>query len=103
MWRPPKSTAHDTLFPNTTLCRSDGSGSPHCAVRPRGWSALVDRSTESSGPRPYLPLHSSPVSRRSGRVALPSLTPHQWMHHLVDVEGVVVSLDRKSTRLNSSH
>src|SRR3546814_18345243 len=60
--RPPRSTRTDTLFPYTTLFRSDRMGAPRGGGRPQtaGRRARTDRAG----------LH--PCAHRGGRSALPS-------------------------------
>src|SRR3712207_7692709 len=84
--RPPRST----LFPYTTLFRSAHVTSP---------SELLAL--------PPCPLHSSHSGLRHTR-RLPTLRPRHlhlfcWGHFPLSVCLLVPLLDRKSTRLNSSH
>src|SRR3546814_16127524 len=96
--RPPRSTRTDTLFPYTTLFRS---------------VVLCDRRLEAVPPhdieahRPFLLQRL--VAHRLDREILEALRP---VHHLVADElrarldadrDVGDGVDRKSTRLNSSH
>src|SRR3546814_19780363 len=71
--RPPRSTRTDTLFPSTTLFRSDpGRGD----ARGPPWNLQRESALDDGGPR-----HPHPNTD----------------------EGRVSATDRKSTRLNSSH
>src|SRR3546814_21006254 len=82
--RPPRSTRTDTLFPYTTLFRS---------LEHR----LLDEVAVSAGPAPLVPAgreqqrtaHLTRCSEGDGDVG-----PHRQL---------LEQLDRKSTRLNSSH
>src|SRR3546814_11040357 len=80
--RPPRSTRTDTLFPYTTLFRSPRPGRQGTAT------ALM------SG---LLPRHIEFVE------ALRSAGLPVSMSEDIDAAKAVTSLDRKSTRLNSSH
>src|SRR5690242_20954762 len=75
--RPPRST----LFPYTTLFRSDGSGDQHTTGELR-WmpSIIIDRASEAAGKKLYIDSFITVTG--------------DWTY---------VSGDRKSTRLNSSH
>src|SRR5690349_23678424 len=75
--RPPRST----LFPYTTLFRSGGGSSA-------GWAAAVPRGAASK--------KATAVERRS-KVGIGSIEDPRFADSLAG------SLDRKSTRLNSSH
>src|SRR3546814_15188179 len=81
--RPPRSTRTDTLFPYTTLFRSEGYWSTHeraCVQRiPKG--SAFDRSSE--------------LPRRIKGAAGPQIDLLLRRHR--------ARIDRKSTRLNSSH
>src|SRR2546426_6689829 len=74
--RPPRST----LFPYTTLFRSNRSSKPRRARDPRG----EPKSDE----------------RRAGAVVSANRNPQSGTRRVVGAE---LRLDRKSTRLNSSH
>src|SRR3546814_16358462 len=94
--RPPRSTRTDTLFPYTTLFRSIAARSDRFAgiagrqegAVPR--MAVVDRATEIQ------PRHPA---RRELELQFGTLGPHAAGIGGDEREG----LDRKSTRLNSSH
>src|SRR3546814_15606662 len=95
--RPPRSTLTDTLFPYTTLCRSGPRGA---ALRGQPGqlppAAVPGRAAEPARPH-------RPGARRD------LLAGHQLAGHLVAGDLVAGhelagdELDRKSTRLNSSH
>src|SRR2546430_3587803 len=82
--RPPRST----LFPYTTLFRSP------VRLRRRGWMALAARLRRLvPGPDLYLLLDAPPaITQARKQEVAPAETARQR-----------VALDRKSTRLNSSH
>src|SRR3546814_11089076 len=99
--RPPRSTRTDTLFPYTTLFRSQAIG------RSRGgWTTKIHALTDVLG-RPYaLMLTAGNVSDVKAAPAL--LERAGPMRYLLgdkgyDANRLRTSLDRKSTRLNSSH
>src|SRR3546814_11942778 len=114
--RPPRSTRTDTLLPDTTLFRSpalEAGGVERstleiaAALRARGHRSLVI----SAGGR-LLPelqaLGSEHIAMDIGRKSLRSLrliTPlrEQLQRIAPDIVHVRSRLDRKSTRLNSSH
>src|SRR3546814_15844176 len=98
MRRPPSSTRTDTLFPYTTLCRSDAPWRTLAGQRfaaegkqvPFAFALTVDRVDLD-------PRHSYAVSARitdaSGKLMFITDTRNS----------VTFTRDRKSTRLNSSH
>src|SRR3546814_3240589 len=110
--RPPRSTRTDTLFPYTTLFRSIPAGVVAWGWQAHGWTLIHTRLSD-------YPLWWWPCS-----VLLYLLIhdtwfywTHRWMHrpalfrrcHAVHHQSrpptawTAMSLDRKSTRLNSSH
>src|SRR3546814_20364977 len=90
--RPPRSTRTDTLFPYTTLCRSDPS--PQCQRRA---DHVADLSVAVGA------FYRFARHQRGFAAAMAQL------HHRAQVRGethpffTVALEDRKSTRLNSSH
>src|SRR2546430_16369154 len=92
--RPPRST----LFPYTTLFRSPGRRrEPRRGVAEDGHDALLRRDDEG---------RDSDRHAREGRVEAKGGTPGERPRHPrlpAAGGGRVVTLDRKSTRLNSSH
>src|SRR3546814_18362332 len=100
--RPPRSKRTDTLLPDTPLFRSCPAVSSHREGRgppPQGSAVppihCVNRLPRCPASRPL----RGPVTRRSAHLPLSSpITATRWFsmsHHRL--------LDRKSTRLNSSH
>src|SRR3546814_8320975 len=88
--RPPRSTRTDTLFPYTTLFRSQGGGSGKCRYQPDLVHAY------RTGPRrvgiqPCLGPH-----RRSG-----ASRPSRASPYVCACGAAGPCIDRKSTRLNS--
>src|SRR3546814_1085586 len=136
--RPPRSTRTDTLFPYTTLCRSNSlmnnvpilsRGKDRCTllIHPDDAAALDvddrDHVAVTSGEsRIVVPVELTPHIKR-GVVSM----PHGWGHdrpgaqlnvarsnpgvnsnrvnpsELLDLPSGNAVVDRKSTRLNSSH
>src|SRR3546814_12918542 len=88
--RPPRSTRTDTLFPYTTLFRS---------------IAVLDIAEPRQQARVDVDPHR--IDRIAGREdqlrLVRSVRPQHLVHRSLDVSGVTVVADRKSTRLNSSH
>src|SRR3546814_14996619 len=105
--RPPRSTRTDTLFPYTTLFRSIGV----CAAEPGVLDRLmgIDRDVMPRGnfdnfqmmldlPLAIVPFHRGRPWRRARRDDAARVGDIAGLHRL-DAQ----LLDRKSTRLNSSH
>src|SRR3546814_14906566 len=106
--RPPISTRPDTLFPYTTLFRS-GSGRTGDDAKYRSrssWSNPIRRVSGKTDELPtsrvchgnFIPLH--PIPWNKGKLVgqkAPLKLKDTW-----DIR-VRLQLDRKSTRLNSSH
>src|SRR3546814_20950490 len=92
--QPPKSTRTDTLFPDTTLFRSDRAGM---------------RGPERMGNDRLRTLHGG--DQVEDRAV--SWSDHERLHAVLHVLGIAAGvhtvpdagdrIDRKSTRLNSSH
>src|SRR5205807_10275392 len=81
-----RPTPRSTLFPYTTLFRSSG--------KPSSFASITVAS-------PLQPRSTSPTSRVTSLNRLP---PRLWYRMLASAREVgLVDLDRKSTRLNSSH
>src|SRR3546814_14563265 len=101
--RPPRSTRTDTLFPYTTLFRS----LPPLLAGKRRLSA-VDPAALSAV---LASLVGWDAKQQIDRLAPPDFVSPAGSHHAIDysaeggprVELRVQALDRKSTRLNSSH
>src|SRR3546814_18071643 len=95
--RPPRSTRTDTLFPYTTLFRSDLGAS--ALAQPALGDEIVD---------PALALGVAGIPVLHGRILdLGILERDQFDHCRMELVFVAhrrgAALDRKSTRLNSSH
>src|SRR3546814_2183410 len=106
--RPPRSTRTDTLFPYTTLFRSG--------------IVIEDAGRQQALPIPRIRRHDDLQSGNMGEPGLvhvgmltaeaDSRAAHRAKGkrhtrlapgHIADFSGVIDDLDRKSTRLNSSH
>src|SRR3546814_3902190 len=112
--RPPRSTRTDTLFPYTTLFRSKPAPESFAELSEKVVPAVVNISTtqtlkreerqDAPQPAPGSPeeLFKDFFDRHR-----PDITPRRAMSlgsgFIVDPEGYIVTKDRKSTRLNSSH
>src|SRR3546814_21094631 len=95
--RPPRSTRTDTLFPDTTLFRSDGRGAARkyhhqCRGRRNLWFRGRKLAATDGQFHPRCQPCLSP------RALHRLLRRHQWRVHRWRAR-----TDRKSTRLNSSH
>src|SRR3546814_18073603 len=101
MRRPPRSTRTDTLFPYTTLCRSFGVNLDRARCKPgfgprrRNPTRSLSQRKEAKAPTPLFAVNGAVQLRSAVRAALPAITEI--------AEIVFGALDRKSTRLNSSH
>src|SRR3546814_5768037 len=101
--RPPRSTRTDTLFPYTTLFRSDRAGGQLHAV-------ADDVVLEGQDVERVLGLQrlEAALRHREGILAELHLAgvvelEHREIDDPAEAEGVLLQKDRKSTRLNSSH
>src|SRR3546814_17411642 len=94
--RPPTSTRTDTLFPYTTLFRSEEGG-----------PQVVHLQDEVAIGHPAGPPELvGPAAKTAGSKARPAAITSRPMTAAVGLSScrtVVVTPDRKSTRLNSSH
>src|SRR5256885_12749167 len=88
--RPPRST----LFPYTTLFRSPAGHGDHVEPLNRAWSATPD----TSGPSIALALETALATRQVAEASSVEVVVTG-----PDSPEAPVRLDRKSTRLNSSH
>src|SRR3546814_2356929 len=118
--RPPSATLTDTLFPYTTLFRSMNRGTIGFLMNEFRVEGLLDRIAAA---RPYLihPLSGDITTISGERHILPAINEisllretrqaaklevminERTMLEELACDGVLVSTDRKSTRLNSSH
>src|SRR3546814_7119168 len=123
MRRPPRSTRTDTLFPYTTLFRSRaeigigrgprrvslGAGGLHAGGSDR--AAAAARTPSRPEPRPdYIPAERRTTLKRRSETMQRDVFPHasrelaEERHKLApEIHDAFTALDRKSTRLNSSH
>src|SRR3546814_10529124 len=116
--RPPRSTRTDTLFPYTTLFRSDcgndladGTGTVWTDSRPAG--RRPDRHLRlvaldllhQSADRPARLVAGDTLHRRHARRSAGTARSRRLADHWQRprAAGVGIRTDRKSTRLNSSH
>src|SRR3546814_10495856 len=107
--RPPRSTRTDTLFPYTTLFRSEDTDGSEAIT---SVTVTIDAGTLELGAG--APAGSSLIDNGGGSYTLQVTDPDHYADAIaalqVEVpagyEGTVngtISVDRKSTRLNSSH
>src|SRR3546814_13751319 len=100
--RPPRSTRTDTLFPYTTLFRSACS-----ALRAASSSRRSDQLVHSVSAAIATPAIASPsasvIQRRRVAAASALATARSAALSILDGGGGSALVDRKSTRLNSSH
>src|SRR3546814_16340892 len=95
--RPPRSTRTDTLFPYTTLCRSANSAFHHLLLDAAG-SQCLKSILET--------MIDMPIITRSFFLYDVEDLQRSLQHHKDLVMALELrngDLDRKSTRLNSSH
>src|SRR3546814_12634123 len=92
--RPPRSTRTDTLFPYTTLFRSDDVAIEKRAAAHEVQRADLDALGENVVGRLSLPVAAGTVLRQHFEVVHQCAHPRRHLFFLGD---------RKSTRLNSSH
>src|SRR3546814_18464818 len=104
--RPPRSTRTDTLFPYTTLFRSS-QAAPIPKVSGLREEAAVTSLAQSTAHHPIRELSSKMgavvLDRRPGVEETISCGQHGDFQHLAIARMATDRLDRKSTRLNSSH
>src|SRR3546814_18188593 len=96
--RPPRSTRTDTLFPYTTLFRSEPSFRLRAEV-------LTDKGIEPPGPVTFFPVVREAVAQVNSVFADFDFSPNdaapaRRVDAMIHLNG---ETDRKSTRLNSSH
>src|SRR3546814_10655554 len=103
--RPPRSTRTDTLFPYTTLFRSDGWNpffTPAQLSNTARTAAMANEEDLATG-LAYLREHCEKIGRETKpliKLAAINSGATATASELIDRIG---QLDRKSTRLNSSH
>src|SRR3546814_3716465 len=122
--RPPRSTRTDTLFPYTTLFRSDAGGRPRGddlrrplsrSLREAGEGRAGDHRRQGlqplSGPQ-LAGMLADALAALQNLEPVAALRASRWVYPLVNTAhiagiallfGAIAPLDRKSTRLNSSH
>src|SRR3546814_13361697 len=102
--RPPRTTRTDTLFPYTTLFRSQLQ--QHAHLSPADIAATASASMASGPLFDTLVLVenlASGTSAWSGAEGLQVEAVHTRLKTAYDLTFVAIPGDRKSTRLNSSH
>src|SRR3546814_4760381 len=112
--RPPRSTRTDTLFPYTTLFRSDGVGARpfEQAVHEAGYNeSWIEGAVVLHNPNARIPLdpdlipgadHEFLMPDGSIMSMLPDFQPYTSMSTTTLADEANIA-DRKRTRLNSSH
>src|SRR3546814_20434555 len=112
--RPPRTTLPDTLCPDTTLCQSTGLGSSpeRIAARGTGRSDILQHAEAREGETMTPEWEGGEAKLRpagSGETAgfrlvgVSQTAIRDAEGHATRFSAVVHDLDRKSTRLNSSH
>src|SRR3546814_14687037 len=103
--RPPRSTRTDTLFPYTTLFRSPGHTIRRAARRQQARGAAADAQTAT-----FRLLHQDDADHHRGDERLQDeYEGEKAGHHIfpnsrgLTRTALAAHIDRKSTRLNSSH
>src|SRR3546814_4926270 len=100
--RPPRSTRTDTLFPYTTLFRSELSAGTHEALHAQrhiGWQ-LLHREQTAEIMRNAVKTAAMHDACAAVTGAVVMTQPHRIDEFRLAGE---IDIDRKSTRLNSSH
>src|SRR3546814_2178646 len=107
--RPPRSTRTDTLFPYTTLFRSHGGRPPLCGGARQGDRhhcrrpvAGQYRKTRDLSRRLTRSQNQEETMRLKSLAITAAMTLAAGAAHAQYTDGVI-KIDRKSTRLNSSH
>src|SRR3546814_13137570 len=94
--RPPRSTRTDTLFPYTTLFRSD-------PVNPERLETLVRRERERGATILFSTHVMAHAERLCDRIAIIARSARRFEGTVDQARALLPMQDRKSTRLNSSH
>src|SRR3546814_13509589 len=94
---PPRSTRTDTLFPYTTLFRSARHKTNGGKQRPRRGNGAARYACEWMTPDDLYQAGD----RKPGPAA--HAKPGGWHMDIHDAHAFALQIDRKSTRLNSSH
>src|SRR3546814_7228522 len=99
--QPPRSTRTDTLFPYTTLFRSE----EHCSAKIAcGLKSLLDgRQTVERGEFVEHEPGAQTVRPRHRHEARDGQVRPERQERTVQLQVLIIGGDRKSTRLNSSH
>src|SRR3546814_21199777 len=95
--RTPRSTRTDTLFPYTTLCRSSDADEGEDKITKK---ARLERLEPMEVVKQYTEDFHEVM--RQFNILPPSIEPSATGHIVEQIE-ITERLDRKSTRLNSSH
>src|SRR3546814_6373606 len=112
--RPPRSTRTDTLFPYTTLFRSEGYLGWVAGFLNDSFSHIQLRPVRFGWQGDYLGSFGQPIGNMACKPVVLNRVMHRQMTHwgiLGSVDGKIIPdsenrflrEDRKSTRLNSSH
>src|SRR3546814_3929954 len=95
IWRPPRSTHTDTLFPYTTLCRSEGLGAVQRLDRRR----LADRRGVGGRLRLHLGHRLDERLRAGGVADAPRSEEHtSELQSLMRISYAVFCLNKKNIR-----
>src|SRR3546814_3212916 len=109
--RPPRSTRTDTLFPYTTLVRSDVTANLRTIraiplkLRGKGWPRVLEVRGEVYMPRAGFEAYNEKARASDGKIK-PLVNPRNAAAgslRQLDPRITARRPDRKSTRLNSSH
>src|SRR3546814_9110526 len=99
--RPPRSTRTDTLFPYTTLFRSDQRHEPAAFGADIGAERVVDEAVDAFDRRLPAARHQRGLARSANHEDPDDAEDGDHPHG--GIGEAHIESDRKSTRLNSSH
>src|SRR3546814_10064744 len=97
--RPPRSTRTDTLFPYTTLFRSDRIGRSSCSTRPLRSAAIGPRADRNAGVCRMVQRQRA----HRGKTADRSEEHTSELQSLMRISYAVFCLKKKKTQIKTQH